>query len=449
MKTKIFLAFLVVICTALLSNFIFEWLMLRDFEGYVRRVKEDQFFWIRASAESGYDRGAWDEKVLSETIHWAMMMGLDIKIADNSGEEVVSSHGIMGSLPGTMKDRMEGLFHVHDTGRDFFSDPIYHKGEQVGTLLWRPFQKKELAEKEAAFKKRTKIFLVISFLIAGVGSLLLAVSLSRYLSQPVTRLKTAAEKVATGDFSVRTVPMSGDEVGRLSEVFNKMAESLEREERLRKHLMSNIAHELRTPLTVMKTQVEAMSDGVITDTKKGLANISDEIGKLTRLVAGIEDITTAEASFFSKTEATEVPLGEFLTGIADDLRPLFMEKGLDLEVADGADLRVTVDTEKLERIVRNLLSNSMKFTRKGGVSVEYGTEGERFFIKVQDTGRGIPEDEIPLVFTRFYKASGSSGLGLGLAIVKELVRVMHGDISVSSEVDRGTCIRLSLPRAHV
>ena len=171
--------------------------------------------------------------------------------------------------------------------------------------------------------------------------------------------------------------MSRDEVGRLSEVFNRMTESLEREERLRKHLMSNIAHELRTPLTVMKTQVEAMSDGVITDTGKGLGNISDEIGKLTRLVAGIEDLTTAEASFFSKTEGTEVELREFLTGIAGDLGPLFREKGLDLEVAAGPALHVTVDTDRLERIIRNLLSNSLKFTRSGKVSIEYGTEGQK------------------------------------------------------------------------
>ena len=98
MKTKIFLAFLVVIFTALLSNFLFEWFIMRDFENYIRGVKEDQVYWITASAESGYENDRWNDAVLSETVHWAMMMGLDIRILDTDGNEITSSPQIMESL---------------------------------------------------------------------------------------------------------------------------------------------------------------------------------------------------------------------------------------------------------------------------------------------------------------------------------------------------------------
>ena len=447
MKTKLFLAFLTVILTALLSNFIFEWLIMRDFENYVNGVGEDQLYWITTSAESSYEKGKWNNALLAETVHWAMMMGLDIKIIDASGNEIISSQNVMKSLPATMKERMEGLFHIKQTAGVFEEYPLYHAGEMIGTLFSRPFVKKEIAEKEEVFKRRTKNFLLISFLIAGMGSLFIAILFSRYLSNPITRLKEAAERVAQGDFSVRTAADSRDEVGRLAEVFNKMAESLQREEKLRKQLMSNIAHELRTPLAIMKAQVEALADGVITDREKGLENINSEIGQLAKLVKGIEDVTTAEASFFSRSEETEVNLKEFLSGIAAELTPLFQGKNLRIELADREDLFVKTDVEKLEIIIRNILSNSLKFTERGGVTIHYGTDGKRFSVEISDTGKGIPEDHIPHIFNRFYRGekTGSEGLGLGLAIVKELVDVLRGEIQVRSKIGEGTSITVFLP----
>jgi len=447
MKTKLFLGFLVVIFTALLSNFIFEWLIMRDFENYVNGVREDHLYWITTSAESSYEQGMWDSAILMETEHWAMMMGLDVKIIDAAGNEIISSQSVMKSLSTSMKERMEGLFHVRQTAGAFQEYPLYHAGKTIGTLLWRPFVKKDIAEKEGIFRRRTRNFLLISFLIAGMGSLLIAVLLSRYLSSPITRLKEAAERVSQGDFSVRTTIVSGDEVGRLAAVFNRMAESLQKEEKLRKQLMSNIAHELRTPLAIMKTQVEALADGIITDKEKGLENINNEIGHLTRLVKGIEDVTAAEASFFALSEKTDVNLKEFLSGIAADLLPLFRGKNLRIEVQDRGDLFVRTDVEKLEIIIRNILSNSLKFTKQGGATIDYRKKDMGFLVEITDTGRGIPEDHMPHVFSRFYKGEtkGTEGMGLGLAIVKELVDVLGGEIRVESKIGEGTRILVSLP----
>ncbi len=450
MKTKIFLALIAVILAALLSNFIFEWLIMRDFDNYVNGVKEDQFYWVLASVEGSYSDGRWDKQALSESIHWAMMLGLDIKVLNAEGQEVISSHKAMESLSDTMKHRMEGLFHIHETTGNFDEYPLYIKGKKIGTILSRPFQKERIKEKEFIFKKRTKNFLYVSFLIAGGGSLLIALLLSQYLSKPITNLKKAAEKIASGDFTVRTSPISYDEVGKLAETFNKMAESLQREEELREHLLSNIAHELRTPLTILKTHAEAITDGVI-DREKGLENIKNEIDRLIRLVKGIEDITAAEASFFTKGEMTEINLKEFLSGLSNEMLPAFKEKGLDIKVAREDDLFIVTDTEKLERIIRNIISNSLKFTEKGGVWIDYGTDGKTFFIEIKDSGKGIPENEIPFIFNRFYRVEnqipslvkgGEGGLGLGLAIVKELADVMGGKIEVKSKANEGTTFRI-------
>lgn len=458
MKTKIFLAFIAIILAALLSNFIFEWLIIRDFDNYVNGVREDQFYWTLASVEGSYSDGKWDKGSLSESIHWAMMLGLNVKVLDNAGKEIISSHEVMESLPESMKRRMDERFHVHahEAEGKFTDYPLYAKGKKIGTLLSQPFQKQEIKEKESIFKKRTKNFLYVSLLIAGGGSLLIAFLLSRYLSKPIMDLKKAAEKIAGGDFKARTSAASHDEIGKLSAAFNKMAESLQREEELRKHLFSNVAHELRTPLTILKTQAEAISDGVI-EREKGLENIKNEIDRLIRLVKGIEDITIAEASFFTNGEMAEINLREFFMGICDEMLPAFKQKGLDIKILRADCLFISTDIEKLERITRNIISNSLKFTEKGGVSIDYGTEGEMFFIEIRDSGRGMPEGELPLIFDRFYRGGNitpsvppllkgdEGGLGLGLAIVKELVEVMAGRVEVKSMIDKGTTFRVFLP----
>ena len=125
----------------------------------------------------------------------------------------------------------------------------------------------------------------------------------------------------------------------------------------------------------------------------------------------------------------------------------FRSREIYLKIADKPDLMVTADVEKLERVLRNIISNALKFTENGGVLIDYGAEGNRFFIETKDTGRGIPEDELPFTFNRFYRleASGIEGLGLGLAIAKELVDVMGGEISVKSRIAEGTSFRVSLP----
>ena len=458
MKTKIFLAFIAIILAALLSNFIFKWLIIRDFDNYVNGVREDQFYWTLASVEGSYSDGKWNKGSLSESIHWAMMLGLNVKVLDNAGKEIISSHEVMESLPESMKRRMDEHFHVHahEAEGKFTDYPLYAKGKKIGTLFSQPFQKQKIKEKESIFKKRTKNFLYVSLLIAGGGSLLIAFLLSRYLSKPIMDLKKAAEKIAGGDFKARTSAASHDEIGKLSAAFNKMAESLQREEELRKHLFSNVAHELRTPLTILKTQAEAISDGVI-EREKGLENIKNEIDRLIRLVKGIEDITIAEASFFTNGEMAEINLREFFMGICDEMLPAFKQKGLDIKILRADGLFISTDIEKLERITRNIISNSLKFTEKGGVSIDYGTEGEMFFIEIRDSGRGMPEGELPLIFDRFYRGGNitpsvppllkgdEGGLGLGLAIVKELVEVMAGRVEVKSTIDKGATFRVFLP----
>jgi two-component system sensor histidine kinase BaeS len=447
MKTKLFFAFIAVILIALISNFLFDKFIVKDFEDYVSGTKEDKLYWILAAVEGSYSQGKWDYRELHQAMHWSVMLGFDIKVEDSSGKELSSSRAVIAQLSDSMKRRMAGIVDLNSGEENYESYPLYLEGREIGMLFARELRRMgSVREKEAMFKKRGKEFLVISFAIAGGGSLILAVLFSLFLSRPIERMKTAVESLARGDFSARVSAGSKkDELGRLAESFNFMAEALQREEALRKHLTSNVAHELRTPLTVMKANVEAMIDGVVANREEGLENIRMEVDKLVRLVEGIEDFTKAEASFFHEREFTELDLRTFITAIVTKVTPLATEKGLTIRLVSTGSSLVRTDPEKLERIIQNILINAIKNTRSGGIWLNYGTDKPLYFVEIGDSGAGIPEEKIDMVFQRFYRGDESRGIGLGLAIVKELVDVMGGRIELKSKVGKGSVFKIWLP----
>jgi signal transduction histidine kinase len=449
MRTKLFLAFFAVILIALVSNLIFESLVLRDFEEYVLSQREDRLYWVLASTEGSFVDGAWDMDALRKNMHWAMMLGFDIEVRDASDNTVLASRDVVKSLSEAMRRRMEAIVEFDSPRGEFESYPLFMGGEEIGSLRARGLKRVSLlSEKEEVFERRGRDFLIISFLIAGGGAVFLSVVFSMFLTGPIRRLKKAAQQVADGDLSVRVKSGSEDEIGRLTRSFNHMVESLEREETLRKHLTSNIAHELRTPLAIMKGNFEAISDGVKDPDVETLNALASEVERLITLVEGIEDITKAEASFFEKAEYLSVDVKELIDSILQGIRPLFQERGLSVEVVHEGPFSVKTDPEKLEIILRNIINNALKHTGGGSVTVDYGIADpgtENFFVSVKDTGGGIEEKDLQLVFNRFYRGEGSTGIGLGLAIARELAEVMGGTVTVESVPGRGSAFTVILP----
>lgn len=449
MRTKLFLAFLAVILMALLSNLLFRQMINEDFGEYARSGVEDQIYLVLASVEGSHTAGGgWDMVQLMETVHWAAMLGLDSEVRGADGGVLMASGDMLGHLSPSMQRRMEAIVDLDSPVGEYEDYPLFAGGEEIGTLRVRPLLKRGLqAQKEATFKRRGTEFLVTSFLIAGGGAVFLAVALSVFLTSPLRRLKKAAVRVAGGDLSVRINPSSSsDEIGELGRSFDHMVESLEREEAIRKRLTSNIAHELRTPLTIIRTQIEAISDGVIAPDSETIETLSREVQRLVRLIEGIEEISRAEASIFKQPGAQGVELMGFIEGIAQAMSVVFELKSLDVSLS-GSPLEVVTDAEKLEIIVRNLLNNAAQHTGHGTVTVSWGPEGTQggFYIEVRDTGPGIPQEEIPMLFKRFYKGKVSNGTGIGLSIVKELLDVLGGTVDVQSAEDRGTAFKIHLP----
>ena len=451
MRTKLFLAFIFIIFLALFSNIIFEKLIIEDFNDFIMGNEEDDIYWIMASVEGCYKDNDWDMSLLGEALHWGLMLGLETYVEDNSDQRVLSSSDVLSDMTPNMMERMTSFLNLSSGKGDFIWYPLYLKGEEIGKLYVRPIERLgTIPLKEEIFRNRGREFLIISFMIAGGGALLVSILFAIFLTKPIRRLTASAEKIANGDFSVNepvTHRIMKDELDKLTESFNYMAEALRREDALRKHLTSNIAHELRTPLTIMKGNLEAIEDGVISDPKVVIDSIRTEIERLVSLVEGIEDITRAEASFFKRGNHEEINLKEFIQSVSGSMNSMVNGKGLYLRI-DGPDINVKTDPEKLHIILKNLITNSVKFTETGGITINWGksddNDPEGYFITVNDSGKGIAENELPKIFDRFYKGRDSEGKGLGLAIVKEIVDAMGGKIDAKSGPGRGVSIRITI-----
>jgi two-component system sensor histidine kinase BaeS len=452
MRTKLFLSFILIIALAFVSNVVYERLIIRDFDDYLSGTAEDSIYWILASVEGSFQGAEWDRLKLREALHWGLMLGYESFVNDASGNQVLSSADVLFTMNSRMRNRMEAFLKLPSGDGEYTWYPLYVEGQEIGRLYIRPLERIGITpQKEEIFRKRGRQFLVISFLIAGGGALLLSILFTIFLSRPIRRLTASAEKIAKGDFSVHE-PLPHrrfrDEIDRLTETFNYMAEALRREDALRKHLTSNIAHELRTPLTIIKGNLDAVEDGIISDPSSIMESIRAEIDRLISLVEGIEDITRAEASFFKKGDPEEIELGEFMESVTSGIRNIVEDKGLYLRV-EGPSMKVVTYPEKLHIIVKNLLSNSYKFTRAGGIITTWGRTGDSenrmFFIRVSDSGVGIAPENRERVFDRFYRAGAEGGKGLGLAIVKELSEVMGGNVKVGSSPEGGTAFTVTLP----
>jgi len=297
--------------------------------------------------------------------------------------------------------------------------------------------------------------ILLATAIAGLAGIVLGAILVRQIIAPLRNLQSAAHAIADGDLSQRVRLVSGDEVGDLGHAFNQMAQALEHNERLRRHMMADITHELRTPLTVIQGQVEALLDGVFPLTPEQLGPILDETILLSRLVADLRELALAEAGKLT-IERRPVDLNDLLGRIAAAVGPVAAEKGISLQVDVPPDLpAISADPDRLSQVTHNLLSNALRHTPAGGkiaVLAGHAQETREVWLQVSDTGEGIPAGQLPYVFDRFYRADparsrATGGTGLGLAIVRAIVEAHGGQVSVASDgvPGRGSTFEVRLP----
>jgi signal transduction histidine kinase len=286
-----------------------------------------------------------------------------------------------------------------------------------------------------------------------VGALLLCVLAivviaitARRLAPPVTGLVRAARRVENGDYSTR-VPIRGPgEVRSLARAFNAMSARLEAEESRRRSVLADIAHELRTPLTVIRSQAEAIADGVNPADEAHLAPIVEATRTLESLADDLRTLTLAESGAL-QPHREPVDAGPLVNETIEAFRAEAEAAGVRLDSRLAPELPpLDADPAQLRRVLGNLIANALAHTARGGmVRVEAGPVPDGVRLTVRDDGTGIPADLLPHVFDRFVKGPGSTGSGLGLAIVRDIVEAHGGTVTAESTEGLGTAIQVTLP----
>ncbi|MCD7769485.1 MAG: HAMP domain-containing histidine kinase [Oscillospiraceae bacterium] len=283
------------------------------------------------------------------------------------------------------------------------------------------------------------------FILIAVAVLVVAVLFeyanARRLARPLLEMSEAARSFARGDYSARVTPYQReDEIGTLTEAFNAMAESLERNESRRQEFVANVSHELRTPMTSIAGFADGLLDGTIpqSEEKKYLQTISSETKRLSRLVRSMLDMSRLQDG--GQVRMQKFDLTEMVVQTLLNFEERVNGKGMNVElnVPEGT-LSVMGDLDSLTRVVYNLIDNAIKFAGQGtDLVISIWKEDDRAYTRVQDTGATIPQSELPLIFDRFHKADHSrsmdkDGVGLGLYMVRQILAAHDQDIFVTSE----------------
>jgi signal transduction histidine kinase len=325
--------------------------------------------------------------------------------------------------------------------------PFVVNGQRVGTVVVSSAGGSLLTPDEQHLRHSLDRLHLIAGAAAVLAAVVIAVLLAETLSRPLRRIRTVAERLEQGDLEAR-VPESGDnEVRAVGRAMNRLAETLEHEEDIRKTSVADLSHELRTPVNGLLTRIEAAQDGVLPPEENLEAMQADAL-RLTRLLDDLATLADAEQPGLL-VDKQPLDLADVAGGVAHSFEPSFADAGIELQL-DLSTAFVDGDRGRLEQVVTNLLSNALRYTEEGSVKVRVGRQDDAAFLEVADTGVGIAPDELRHLFTRFWRSDRSrsrqtGGSGIGLSVVRELVRAHDGRVDVDSTLGSGSRFRVVLP----
>jgi len=404
-------------------------------EGMMDGMGEGMMGGMGGWSEHGQQGGQHESGMMMDDNMWAM-----------SGNRLILTNADMVVVADTANALVGTQVPVDDLARGM---PVTLGEQRIGTLFVTPFDAP--ATPAGDFLGAVNRSVVWAGLAAGGVALVLGSVLFFQIVRPLRSLSTAAQGIAQGDLSRRARIGGQDEVGQVALTFNHMADSLQRYAAERQNMIADIAHELRTPLSVIQSNLEAMLDGVLPASPEELTSLHQETLLLNRLISDLRTLSLAEAGQL-RLEKRAVDPGALVRQVGERLRLRAEEKNIGLEIQVAADLpEIQADAERLTQVVTNLADNALRYTPAGTrvtVAAQPAPGGIELFIN--DTGPGIPPEDLPHVFDRFWRAEKSrnratGGSGLGLAIVKQLVEAHGGRAQVASQVGVGTQFRIYLP----
>ncbi len=294
----------------------------------------------------------------------------------------------------------------------------------------------------AMFDDSVGRIVVAALVVAIIASAALSTVLGARLARPLRNVGQAARRIADGDYAARVPGDGPEELTGLAESFNQMAASLQEQERLRREFIANAAHELRTPLTNLQGYLEALRDEVIPADRATFESLWEEAERLVRLSRSLDVLAEGDAQA-DRPELIDLDVVAAVRTAVELVTPAMAQAGLNVDLdVPPTSLVARGDPDGLAQVLANLLQNALRYTPRGGsVGIVAEQHPGQVLVAISNTGPGIPAEDLPHVFERFYRVEKSrdaarGGAGIGLAIVRQLVESFGGTVGVESTDER-------------
>lgn len=428
------------------------------FEEYVkeRRKSEADSIAQNISSQYGAADGGWNIDYVHGVGMYALEDGFIMKLYDRDEKplwdaedhEMVLCRDVMQSITGLMKKErpnFKGNFVTHRY-------ELEQSGLITGYLDISYYTPYCMRENDFLFITDLNHILMAVGGVALVGAVITGVLLANRIARAISRTVEITRKISDGDYDAR---FGGDirtkELYELARAVDQMAESLKEQEAIRRQLTSDVAHELRTPVANISSYMEMMLEGVMEPRPERLRSCYDELRRLSGLISDLERLRQMENEDLV-LKKSDVDLRELSQTVMGSFESQLREKGLDGQVSGSASV-VSADRSRIQQVLANLVSNAIKYSNDGGaVRVVIEDTKDSGIIHVEDSGIGIPREDLKRIFERCYRTDKSrdrktGGAGVGLTIAKTIVQVHHGKISVESEEGKGSRFTVVLPKA--
>ena len=385
----------------------------------------------------------------------AQSIGGEFVIADSEGTVILhSADSVPESISQSLLSGLTSSGRYFDTDLDgFYPEEMHSVGASFtyGDEVFYILGSTSLSEQDDYIWNIMQIFL-ISMVFVLIAALVIVYIVTLRLTAPIKELAQTAKVIGEGNFDERVPEYDTTEFYILGNAFNDMAVSLNNYDKMRSSFVANVSHELRTPMTSIGGFVDGILDGTIpkTEEKKYLRIISSEVQRLTRLVRSMLNLAKIESGSMelsSQSFSLIEPIVDTLVTFESRLE----EKNIDVRGLDVDRVMLYADNDLVHQVIYNLLENAIKFVNQDGY-IEFGfTPHEKLTaVSIKNSGDGLSQEELPLVFDRFYKSDESrgkdkNGVGLGLNIVRSIVKLHGGNIMVRSVKGEYTEFVFTLP----
>lgn len=434
----------------LLSN----WFMNREFEKYITELGRERRENIVDDLSRQFDgfKRNWKLDYVHAIGMNALYDGYILKLYDAGGNMVWDAENHDMSLCGQIMNEISARMEERGAEGGFVDNTyeIDQNGKKVGAVSIKYYGPFFMNEADFNFINVMNTVLLVIGILSSACSVVVGCLLARRISRPVTKTAYIAKQISKGNYDIRFEPGTRiRELDDLADAINHLSDALKSQEKLRKQMTADVAHELRTPLTALSSHLEAMIEGLWDATPERLKSCHEEVKRLGTLVEDLGQLAKIEGENLVLNKS-RIDLFEIVHTVSDTMKGEISKKNLSLSI-EGSPVFAEADKNRFSQVVANLLSNAVKYTPEGGAIGILVYETDRWgVVKVTDTGIGIPETELPLIFERFYRTDKSrnrksGGAGIGLAIVKSIVAAHGGTVTAESVKEQGSCFTVSIP----